>query len=80
MKNITNRLLQVKEEIETSANEVLRLSGKKEELENMIDKELKKHNVVRKDVKKFLEELKADIERIENDVSTALEALEEKYV
>lgn len=80
MNNITNRLLRVKEEIETHTNEVLRLSGKKEELENMLDKELKKHSIVRKDVKKFLAELKSNIEKIEDDVSTALKTLEEKHV
>jgi hypothetical protein len=74
--NLSKKLIQLKEDVEQSKNELMRLEGKKEELGKMLDKELNKYKIDKKNVKKFLEDLKIKIENTENEIEEELEELE----
>lgn len=75
--NLSKKLIELKESIEESKNELMKLEGKKEEYNKMLNEELKKYNITEKEVKKFLTDLKVKIEETEAEIEKELEELEE---
>lgn len=75
--NLSKKLIELKENIEDSKNELMKLEGKREEYHKMLDEELKKYNITQEYIEEFLEDLKIKIEKDENEAKKELEELEE---
>ena len=70
-------LLELKESIEDAKQEVNRLEGRQEGLMQQLEKDWKCKTL--KGAKKKLEELKAEIQEVEEKIQTGVAKLEEKY-